>query len=187
MERNQTDCPAGHKAVSIRNGVICYTGTLVGSLAYASCKEGYHFNSLQLNDSAVIKCQENGKWNEEYIPFQQGNSFSLVLTPNQLLISFIADINIKKSQKNRCSTSLGILGAVFFLVLLGTGAAFTALSVYIKFYYKTRPKPEVPIYEYVSHSVGGIETESNLSYIQRVLGLPMPRKTPAESVPTENK
>ena len=177
MERNQTDCPAGHRAINTGNGVICYTGTVVGSLAYATCKEGYHYDSLKLNDSVIIKCRENGKWNEEYIPSQQGNSFSL-----QYLISyFISDINTEKSQKNSCSTSLGILGAVFFLVLLGTGAAFTALSVYIKCYCKTKPKPEVPIYDYVSHPLEGIENVSNVAYVQRVPALPMPRKFSTES------
>ena len=55
------------------------------------------------------------------------------------------------------------------------------MSVYTRFYYKTKPKPEVPIYDYISHSFGGNENVSNLAYMQRVPELPIPRTFSAEN------
>ena len=68
-----------------------------------------------------------------------------------------------------------------------TGVAFVAVIIYILKYHKHKTKAKEPVvYDYIGGRSGGIEMVSNLSYIQRVLGLPAPRKTRAEITPKEH-
>ena len=74
-----------------------------------------------------------------------------------------------------------VLGAICFLVVFGTGAVFIAVIICI---YKSKAKVKEPtvVYDYISNPSGGIEMESNLSYVQKVLGL---RRVRAEITPTK--
>ena len=41
------------------NGVVCYTGTATGSLAYYICDDGYELNDLAMNPR---ECNQGGQW-----------------------------------------------------------------------------------------------------------------------------
>ena len=47
---------------NISHGIVCYTGTSPGSLAYTLCDEGYH-----LDEDNIIgktrRCLDKGEWN----------------------------------------------------------------------------------------------------------------------------
>ena len=74
VEKNQTHCPAGHLAASIKNGFICYAGAIIESQVYnTTCIKDYQISSL--NDSAiVVECQDNSNRTRE--PSQQGMSIN---------------------------------------------------------------------------------------------------------------
>ena len=76
-----------------------------------------------------------------------------------------------------------VLGTICFLVVFGTGAIFIVVIVCI---YKSKAKVKEPavVYDYISSPAGGIEMESNLSYVQRVQGLRQARER-AEITPTK--
>ena len=46
---------------NISHGVVCYSGTTPGSMAYTLCDEGYYFNDEKMGKPA--ECLENGQWN----------------------------------------------------------------------------------------------------------------------------
>ena len=41
------------------NGVVCYTGTGTGSLAYYICDDGYELSALAMNPR---ECNQGGQW-----------------------------------------------------------------------------------------------------------------------------
>jgi len=62
----QDKCRWSEGVAIIKNGVVCYTGTATGSLAYYFCDEGYELNVLR---GAIVNprvnprvCQQNGQW-----------------------------------------------------------------------------------------------------------------------------
>ena len=121
-------------------------GTAIGSLAYTICNGGYRLKSSA--NFSIVECLENGYWSEgllECAPIVRDN----ILT---------------------CSTILGMLGTLCFLVTLGTAIVFVVVIICIKY----NTKQEVPvIYDSISHTtVGRTQVESSE---QKPLQLPPPR------------
>ena len=96
VERNQTDCPVGHRAASTKNGVICYTGTVIGSLAYTICNKGYKDGTANFS---TVKCLEDGHWSLtqqhlECSPIEKGDRLRLLAKIFCSVISLIFFLQI---------------------------------------------------------------------------------------------
>ena len=65
MEKNQTHCSAGHRAANTENGVICYTGTIIGSQAHTICNENNQKDSSIDGALNSKECQTNGMWTDD--------------------------------------------------------------------------------------------------------------------------
>ena len=63
IERNesQLQCLMKEIETNISHGVICYTGTTPGSMAYTLCDEGYHLDDD--NVGKTMTCLDKGEWN----------------------------------------------------------------------------------------------------------------------------
>ena len=150
MERNQTDCPVGHRAVSTGNGVICYTGTVIGSLAYTVCN-GCQLSSSTTMNFSILECLSDGHWQERHL---------------QLASTLIA-------KASNTIPILGILGALCFLVGFGTGTVSVAVIIYILKYKSKAKAEESVVYEYISQH--RIKVEGSPANEHGPLPLPAPR------------
>ena len=64
---NNAECRTREGTVSISNGIICYTGTTYGSLAYTVCDEGYELSSASGKIVNLRECLQNGQWSEIHV------------------------------------------------------------------------------------------------------------------------
>lgn len=79
---------------------------------------------------------------------------------------------------NTCATTLGILGAVCFLVLVPAGIVIGAIVMYLcPLHKKATPQATNPFYDYIGGPEKTIATERNQSYGRPLPELPKPRMT----------
>ena len=62
VELGHDQCRLSEGAASITNGVVCYTGTATGSLAYYICDDGYELNDLREGVMNPRECNQDGQW-----------------------------------------------------------------------------------------------------------------------------
>ena len=58
-------CRLNEIAAVISNGVVCYTGTATGSLAYYLCDHGYELEAVDRKESITDQyrmCQDDHQW-----------------------------------------------------------------------------------------------------------------------------
>ena len=55
-------CGDSYITVGIENGLVCYTGTEVGSIAVYYCFD-CGFNTVTKTGSSIRKCNASGEWN----------------------------------------------------------------------------------------------------------------------------
>ena len=60
---NDVTCGASYNALGIEGGVVCYSGTQVGSIAIYFCFECGYKTLLQSATPLIRTCGVNGQWN----------------------------------------------------------------------------------------------------------------------------
>ena len=205
LELDHDRCRLSERAASIMNGVVCYTGTATGSLAYYICDDGYELNDLRGTFVNPRECLQNGRWskpdpectNEEGIrkfsPHAHIISVLLNLTVYKKLHYFLlVDVTTVNTMKpngsillpdesqidvlQTCATSLGILGAGCFLVLFPAGIIIGAVVTHCcSLRKKTTTQATNPFYDYIGEP--GIATKRNQSYERPLPEVPKTRMT----------
>ena len=62
MEGDRIECRKNERAALIPDGVVCYSGTATGSLAYTACDKGYQLDSSPEGVTTPRECSQNGNW-----------------------------------------------------------------------------------------------------------------------------
>ena len=57
---SQLQCLMKETETNIIHGVVCYTGTTPGSMAYTLCDEGYHLDEENIGKTRL--CLYKGEW-----------------------------------------------------------------------------------------------------------------------------
>ena len=60
---NSNVCGNFHSALGIENGIVCFSGTKVGSTAIYYCNDCGYKKLIKSGQSLVRSCKHNGKWN----------------------------------------------------------------------------------------------------------------------------
>ena len=62
MEEDMQVCGPSYTTMAITNGIVCYSGTGIGSTAVYFCREcGYR--RVNVENSLIRTCMESGQWN----------------------------------------------------------------------------------------------------------------------------
>ena len=75
------------RAVSITNGVVCYTGTGTGSLAYYICDNGYELSALAMDPR---ECNQGGQWSgtQPHCTSKEGELVWYIYSNRNVLVVF---------------------------------------------------------------------------------------------------
>ena len=60
---NSNVCGSFHLALGIENGIVCFSGTKVGSTAIYYCNDCGYKKLMKSAQSLVRSCKPNGQWN----------------------------------------------------------------------------------------------------------------------------